>query len=77
MRLENSFLMIPISQKRRIALVSAIGWDSRDDIDDIVMQMRKKGNHLLRLLRYCIVSNEHFTMECPIYCMHYRSILSR
>ena len=48
-----------------------------DDIDDIVMQMRKKGNHLLRLLRYCIVSNEHFTMECPIYCMHCRSILSR
>ena len=34
--------------------------------DDIVMQMRKKVNHLLRLLgplnlRYCIVSNEHFT----------------
>ena len=29
MRLENSFPMIPISQKRRIALVSAIGWDSR------------------------------------------------
>ena len=48
--------------------------------DDIAMQMRKvrkKGNHLLRLLRYCIVSNEHFTMECPIYCMHCRSILSR
>ena len=48
--------------------------------DDIVMQMRKKGNHhldLLRLLRYYIVSNEHFTMECPIYCMHCRSILSR
>ena len=29
MRLENSFPMIPISQKRRIALISAIGWDSR------------------------------------------------